>query len=180
MKKILLLFIFGITALPNCFSQNMLIIGGEYNHFSPVFWNASIGFNLELINEHIQDELLFTLGGITVKNTKEEGPQKFLFSVKDNIFYSLDGRFIGLRSGITASFGIYDVPIVPRSFDFFFSAAALVGICILPKSLISVTLDVCPGYAMAFNYTVPFEFSGNESGFMLPLTLGIRLNIDKL
>jgi hypothetical protein len=180
MKKILLLLIFGIMVLTDCFSQNMLIIGGEYNHFNPSFWNGSIGFNIELFNEHIQDELLLTFGSITAKNGIDKKEPRFIFSVKDNLFYSLDGKFAGLRAGVTASFGIYDVPVFPKSFDFFLSGAGLVGICILPRSLISITLDVCPGYAIPFNFTDKFQFSGNDLGFMMPVTLGIRLNIDKL
>jgi hypothetical protein len=180
MKKILLLFIVSVAVLPDCFSQNMLIIGGEYNPFDPGFWNGNIGFNLELFNSHVQDELLLGFGGITVNDEHDERPRKFLFSVRDNFFYSLDGEFIGLRAGISASFGVYDITEFPKVNDLFFSAAGFAGICILPKFFISITLDVCPGYAMAFRVTDTFNISGNELGFMLPIALGIRLNIDKL
>jgi hypothetical protein len=180
MKKILLLLVFSITALPDCFSQNMLIIGGEYNPFDPGFWNGSIGFNLELFNVHIQDELLLSFGGITAKDDRDERPQKLLFSVRDNFLYSLDGEFIGLRAGISAAFGGYDVTGLPEGIDLFFSAAGFAGVCILPKSLISITLDICPGYAIAFRITGAPGISGNELGFMLPIALGIRLNMDKL
>jgi hypothetical protein len=157
----------------------MLIAGGEYNPFNPPFWNGNIGFNLELFNVHVQDELVFGFGGITVKDERDERPQKLLFSVRDNFFYSLDGEFIGLRAGISAAFGAYDITGLPKVFDLFFSAAGLVGICVLPKSLISITLDICPGYAMAFRIKDTPDISDNEMGFMLPIALGIRLNMDK-
>jgi hypothetical protein len=180
MKKIPLLFILGMTILPGCFSQNMLIIGGEYNPFRPLLWDGAIGFNIEVLNEHIQNDVLLTFGGIRVKNKGGEESQKFIFSLKDNFFYSLNGQYIGLRAGISAAFGIYDVSEFPGKNDLFLSAAGLVGICIFPKSIISITLDVCSGYALAFCLTDAFDVSHNDSGFMLPISLGVRFNIDKL
>jgi hypothetical protein len=179
MKKVFFLFCFAMVVSANCFSQNMLIVGGDYNPFKPVFWNGNIGFNLELFNENIQDDLLLNFGSLTAENEQGKEPQKFIFSIKDNFFYSLDGRFVGLRAGVSASFGIYDIPEFPKSADLFFTATGLVGICILPKSLISITLDLCPGYAVAFRATDAPGLSLNDSGFILPMALGIRVNLDK-
>jgi hypothetical protein len=180
MKKIPLLFIFGLVILPDCFSQNMLIIGGEYNPFKPAFWDSNIGFNIEVLDQHIQNDILFAFGGIWARNEEEKRPQKFLFSLKDKIFYSLDGRYVGLRAGVSAAFGIYDLSEFPQRTDLFFSAGGFAGICIFPHSPFSVTLDVCPGYALAFYVTDAPGASVNDSGFMLPISLGLRFNIDKL
>jgi hypothetical protein len=180
MKKILLLFILGMVVLPCCFSQNLLMVGGEFNPLDPLFWDCGIGFNIEVLNEHLQNDTLLVFGGIMAENEEGERPQKLLFSVKDNFFYSLNGRYLGLRAGISAAFGIYDLSGAPKEADFFFNIAGLAGICILPKSIISVTLDICPGYAMAFRLNDAFKPSRNEFGFMLPISLEVRFNIDKL
>jgi hypothetical protein len=180
MKKIPLLFILGMVVLPCCFSQNLLMVGGEFNPLDPLFWNGGIGFNIEVLNEHLQNDTLLAVGGIRAENEEGERPQKILVSVKDKFFYSLNGRYLGLRAGISAAFGVYDLSGVPKVTDFFFSIAGLAGICILPKSLISVTLDICPGYAVAFRLNDAFKGSLNELGFMLPISLGVQFNIDKL
>jgi hypothetical protein len=180
MKKIPLLFILGMVVLPRCFPQNLLMVGGEFNPLDPLFWNCGIGFNIEVLNQHIQNDTLLVAGGIRAENEEGERPQKFLFSVKDKFFYSLNGRYIGLRAGISAAFGIYDFSRDPQATDLFFSVAGLAGICILPKSLISITLDICPGYAMAFRLNDAFKGSRNEFGFMLPISLGVQFNIDNL
>jgi hypothetical protein len=158
----------------------MLIVGGEYNYFNPSFWSGNIGFNFEVFNQHIQDDLLLSFGSLGVKDENGGDINRFHFAVKDNIFYSLDGKFVGLRTGISASLGIYDVPEFPKIFDLSFAATGFVGICIFPNSLVSITLDVCPGYAVAFRSTNFTSISPNDSGFILPIVLGLRLNLDKL
>ncbi len=180
MKKIPFLFILGVVVLPCCFSQNLLIAGGEYNPFKPSFWDCGIGFNVEVLNEHLQNDILFLGGSIMVRDEEDERPQQFFFSVKDKFFYSLNGRYLGLRAGVSASFGIYDISEAPREIDFIFSVAGFAGICIFPKSLISIVLDICPGYAMAFCINDDFEGSRNEFGFILPIFLGVQFNFDKL
>jgi hypothetical protein len=179
-RKICCIFILGMAALPECAAQNMLIAGGEYNPFSPKFWDCYAGFNMELYNEHLQNDLLVSFGGITAASGQGEGKSRFLFRFKDNIYFSWNFSVIGLRAGVSASFGIYDVPEFPAAWDLFFSAAGFAGICILPKSLISITVDVLPGYALAFRVTDAPGVSINESGFMLPISVGLRFNLDKL
>ena len=194
MRKAWILFMFSIVFLYPCFSQNMLILGGEYNILQPDFWNASIGFNQKIINRYIQNDILLNFGSITAKNiefieTEDEDsgiiraeqisyPQKFIFSVRDNLFFSLDGRWIGLRAGIFALLGINGIPDFPTAYNMFLNTGGFAGIWILPKSLVSVTLDISPGYALAFRLSEgPYI---HEGGFSLPLSLGIRFNFDKL
>ena len=184
MKKVCFLFILGTVLLPSCFSQNMIILGGEYNIFKPEFWGAGAGFNTKLFNEYIQNDLTVNFGGIRVKdaqndNTEPGGnPFKSVFYIKDNFYFSLDGKWLGLRAGIFASLGVYGIPKFPTVYDLFFNPGGFAGICILPKSQVSVTLDICPGYSAAFRLGEGMAL--NDSGFSLSLSLGIRFNIDKL
>jgi hypothetical protein len=156
----------------------MLILGGEYNLFSPEVWNAGVGFNIKVFDDYIQNDCLLTFGGIQAKPAEAEEPEpgkppmKFLLSVRDNIYFTIDGKWVGLRAGGFASFGIYGIH------DLFFNGGGLVGICVLPQSLVSVTLDLCPAYKVAFR--VNKGVTKNESGFSLGLFVGIRFNIDKL
>jgi hypothetical protein len=182
MKKTLLLIIFSLAILPDCFSQNMLIIGGEYNIYEPVFWDGVIGFNQKLFKEIIQTDLLLAFGSLTLKeeDTENEESEKFLFAVKDNLFYSWGKKYVGLRAGVSASLGLYDIPEYPKIFDFFFKIGGLVGICVFPQSFISVTLDVCPGYGMAFRLTDTLDHTFYDSGWVLPIALNMRFNFDKL
>jgi hypothetical protein len=175
------ILILGLAALPECAAQNMLIAGGEYHSFSPEFWDCYAGFNMELYNEHLQNDLLVSFGGITAASGPGEEKSRFLFRFKDNVYFSWDfNAAIGLRAGVSASFGIYDVPEFPSVWGLFFSAAGFAGICILPKSLIAITVDVLPGYALAFRVTDEPAGLINESGFMLPIAVGLRFNLDKL
>ena len=201
MKKIFFLLIMGVVFLFPCFSQNMLILGGEYNFYKPDFWSAGLGFNHRLFNEYIQNDFVFNFGRLTAKRTQiietevenggtENGepeiirtevidyPQKFFFYVKDNFYFALEGRGLGLRAGIFASFGIYGIPDFPTAYDLFFNGGGFAGISILPKSLISLTLDISPGYTVAFSFNE--GFSRNDEGFSLTLSMGIRLNFDRL
>jgi hypothetical protein len=162
----------------------MLILGGEYNLFSPELWNAGVGFNMKVFDDYIQNDCLLTFGGIQAKPVKAEEPgsddpqMKFLLSVRDNIYFTLEGKWVGLRAGAFASFGIYDIPDNTKVYDLFFNGGGLVGICVLPQSLVSVTIDVCPAYKVAFR--INEGIAENESGFSLGLFLGIRFNFDKL
>ena len=206
MKKVLFLFIMGVVFLFPCFSQNMLILGGEYNIYKPDFWSAGIGFNHRLLNEYIQNDFTLNFGRITAKHTQiietvvenggtengeeENGepeiirteiidyPEKFIFYVRDNLYLALEGRGLGLRAGVFASFGIYGMPNFPTAYDMFFNGGGFLGISILPKSLFYVTMDVSPGYTLAFSINDGLVM--NERGFSLSLGIGIRLNLDKL
>jgi len=202
MKKIFpLLILLAVFAAP-CFSQNMFLLGGQYNLTKPQFWGAGLGFNLKLFKEYLQNDLTANVGGIWAKEAAIKEPEtdeteidepetngmeidgtetaakmKFLFYVKDNFYFSLDWKWVGLRAGVFASFGVYGIPDFPKVWDLFFNAGGFVGICILPQSLISITVDVCPGYAMAFRFDK--GMATNEDGFSLPLSVGIRFNLDK-
>jgi len=187
-KKILFLCVIAAAFSPRCFSQNMFVLGGEYNFTNPQFWAAGIGFNMRLLNEYIQNDLTINFGGISANDpaqnmrameTKTTTEQKFLFYVKDNIYFSLDWKWVGLRSGIFASLGLYDIYDNYSAADMFFNGGGFAGICLLPKSLFSLTIDVCPGYATAF-YVREKEAGLKTAGFSLPLAVGIRFNLDKL
>jgi hypothetical protein len=183
-KKLLPLLL-GLAFLPDCFSQNVLIAGGEVNPLKPVFWGANAGFNFEILSKYLQNDFLLSFGGIHAgsgaEETQEEPePGKFLFALKDNLYVSLNGEILGLRIGVSASFGMYDIPEYPKMYDLFFNAAGLIGIGIFPQSLISITVDICPGYVLAFRVTDAPSGAVNDSGFMLPIALGLRLNLDKL
>ena len=104
-------------------------------------------------------------------------PMKFLFSVKDNLYCTKEWKWIGLRAGIFASFGVYGIYDSLTVYDLFFSIGGLAGICFLPRALISITLDIFPGYALTFgNVGKPGIY---EAGFTLPLSFCIRFNFDK-
>ena len=197
MKKAALCFLMGTVFLPLCFSQNMPIISGDYNIYKPDFWTVGAGFNIKLFKEIIQNDLSVNFGSMTARRIEiietkiddENGeeqiistevidyPQKFLFSIKDNIYFTLEGKFIGIRAGASASIGIYGIKL-PGQYDLFFNIGGLAGLSLFSKALISVTLDVLPGYAVAFR--ILDGVSKNEDGFALAVSVGIRLNFDKL
>ena len=104
--KTLLPVLLGLAFLPDCFSQNVLIAGGEVNPLKPVFWGANAGFNFEILSEYLQNDFLLSFGGIHAgsgaEETQEEtAPGKFLFALKDNLYVSLNGAILGLRIGIS-------------------------------------------------------------------------------
>jgi len=214
MKKTLLLFtifaLWGMVFITPCFSQNMLILGGEYNLSSPEFWGIGVGFNMKLFNEYIQNDFMVNLGAIRAKEavieqipeddeqgTEENeqrtgnreqrienneqlaiGQAKLLFSVSDKLYFSRDGKWVGLRAGVFASVGVYGIYDFPKTWDLFANAGGFAGVTILPQSFVSINLDLCPGYAVAFRFDD--GFTENEAGFSLGLFLGIRFNLDKL
>jgi hypothetical protein len=208
MRKTFFLCILGAGFLFPCFSQNMFLVGGEYNFLRPQFWCAGLGFNFKLLNEYLQNDFLVNFGGVWVKEIETAEPSnetdetddsppnartdmemktgdktndpllKFLFSLKDSFYFTLDGKWVGLRAGVFASFGVYGIPDFPKSWDLLFNPGGFVGISLFPKSLVSVVIDVCPGYIIIFR--IDDGFNKNEAGFSMPLFLGIRFNIDKL
>jgi hypothetical protein len=176
MKKLALLLFCGMAMLPACFSQNMLIIGGEYNPLTPLFWDGNMGFNIKT-NEYMQNEMLLGAGVISSRDENGEDPEKMLFAFRDNFFFSLEGRYLGLRAGVSGALGVFDVLAMPGKISVFVNLTGLVGLWILPRSLISVVVDICPGYGLTF--FIPDGFISN-SRFVLPIALSLRLNIDKL
>ena len=180
MKKIFLPLVLGTVFLFPCFAQNVLILGGEYNFFKPEFWSTGAGFNLKLFNNYIQNDLLLGFGSIKAEEPGTGGrPPKFLFSLQDSLYFALDGKYAGLRAGIFASFGTYGIHDFFTSYDLFLNPGGFMGFSILPQSLISVTIDLRAGYAIAFR----IKEKGpdiNETGFSLSPCVGIRFNIDKL
>ena len=102
----------------------------------------------------------------------------FFFAVKDALYFSLEGKYLGLRAGVTAALGAY-FPNFP-SYEFFIYGAGFAGISLFPKSLISLTVDICPGYIVAFHIKEIPNLALSDSGFVLPISVGIRFNIDKL
>ena len=199
----LFLFILGMAFAPSCFSQNMLLFGGDYNlMIKPETFNVGIGFNIKLYEEYVQNDFIVNFGGIRVRYAEKKHdeteptepiesiksiesnepddsaiPMKFLFSVKDNLYYNKEWKWIGLRAGVYASFGVYGIRDSLTVYDLFFSIGGLAGICILPRALISMTLDIFPGYALTFGNVE--ELSVYEAGFSLPLSFYIRFNFDK-
>jgi hypothetical protein len=176
MKKLTFIFILGLAVLPECFSQNMLIAGAEYNMYKPVFWDAMIGFNY-MFTEHIQDDFLLSLGKARIE--PNVSPKKFVFSVKDTVFYTINSKYIGLRLGVFVSAGIYEVSEYP---DLFLSTGGLAGLWFFPKSLISLTVDVCPGYVWALGFNImdiPTSIL-HDGGFILPIALNFHINFDRM
>ena len=193
MKKVCFLLILGTVSLAPCFSQNMLMLGGEYNFFKPQLWGAGLGFNLKLFNEYIQNDLTVNFGNLWAKEAiveieseetetviTEGGDvrKRFFFSLRDSLYFTLEGDWVGLRAGIFASLGLYQIVEFPTAYDLFANGGAFAGIVILPKSLFSVALDLCPGYLIAFRFKE--GVSKNDEGFSLSLSLSIRFNLDKL
>ena len=179
MKKVFFLFIFSAVLFSPCYSQNMLLLGGEFNVTKPEFWNVGVGFNMIVINEYFQNDVMIQFGGVRAED-KETGDHKenFLFSVMDRFYFSLDGNTIGFRAGVFTALGIYDIVDFTSAYDMFFNTGGFVGISLFPRSLLSLTADISPGYAIAFRMSEgPYI---NEAGFSLSLSLGIRLNFDKL
>ena len=194
MRKVFILFVLGSAFLFPCFPQNMLMLGGEYNLFKPGFWGAGAGFNLKLFDEYIQNDFMVYFGNISAKEAliidddeteddipdrSEPGdsPRKFLIYIRDSLFFTLEWKWVGLRTGLFASLGAYNIANFPKV-DLFLNPGGFVGISIMPKSLISATIDLCPGYAMAFNLNDGIVV--HETGFSLSVALAVRLNLDKL
>ena len=165
-KKVILLFIIALAVLFPCFSQNMFLLGGEYQFFKPDFFSAGLGFNMKLYKEILQNDFSLNFGGMRMKQAEAADPFRFLFYVKDNLYISHDWQWVGLRAGIFASLG-----------DFLFTGGGFAGICILPRSLIALTIDVSPGYTIIFREGETIAM--HEAWFSLPLSLGIRFNLDK-
>jgi hypothetical protein len=198
MKKysLLLAFVF-LTAGLVC-AQNVIITQGEWNFLSPPWlpkdapdwyegdggpsWlTGSIGTNILIYKTIIQDEMLISLGNALIKDASGEQESAVLFTVSDNIFAAFNTKIIGIRAGFSGAFGFYSGGLVSA----FFSLSGLMGIHILPESLFSFTLDIHPGYTLAFNYDYSISdlfsaFSGRQYGWTFPLVLGVRLNLDKL
>ena len=173
MRRGFFLFIFGVVLLSPCFSQNMFLLGSELNVTKPEFWNVGIGFNMIVFNENFQNDVMINFGRIRTKDAEVCDKENFLFSLIDRFYFSLDGNVAGLRAGVFAAFGMYDIDP-----DMFFNAGGFVGIALFPQSLVSFTADISPGYAMAFR--LGKEQYINEAGFSLSLSFGLRLNFDKL
>jgi hypothetical protein len=147
--------------------------------YKPVFWDGMIGFNY-MFTEHIHDDFLLSLGKATIQNDEHnDSTEKFVFSVKDNVFYSLNSKYIGLRLGAFVSVGVYGLSEIP---DLFLSAGGLAGVWFFPKSLISLTVDVSPGYAWALGFDTK-DIPGStlhDGGFILPIALNLHINFDKI
>ena len=166
----------------------------------PMFWGAGVGFNLKLFNDYIQNDLMLNFGSINAEEAiidessdnedsrffsrstgdgtgTGEAAMNFLFYFRDKLYFSLDWKWVGLRAGISAALGVYGIPDFPTVWDLFINAGGLVGVCILPHSLVSITLDFCPGYTLAFRFS---GFNKNDAGLSFPLFLGVRFNLDKL
>ncbi|MDR2480859.1 MAG: hypothetical protein LBD07_01010 [Spirochaetaceae bacterium] len=199
MKKFMFVFVMGMMIIPYSFSQNMVLFGADTGYFKPNigkyitkeddyyvrdYWNYNIGFNLQLFNPFIQNDSLLSFGSMTLSdqynevknngNSSLKDYQKFMFGIKDNLYVTLDTKFIGLRAGVSGSLGIYDF------FDFLFNATGLFGVCFFPKSLIALAIDVCPGFAVDFHVNGATDMSLNKAGFILPVSACIRFNLDKL
>ena len=191
MRKAFFLFILGLVLLFPCFSQNMLIFGGEYNFTKPDFWNVGMGFNMRILNEYFQNDLMFNVGRIraeiievtedgdeTIRKKSGEFKENYLFTVMDRFYFTLDGGFIGLRAGVFAALGGYDIIDFPTVYDLFFNGGGFVGICLFPRSLFSLAFDASPGYAIAFRLGEgPYI---NDSGFSFSASVGLRINFDKI
>jgi len=188
MKKLFFLCLITSIFAPVCFSQNMFVLGGEYSLTNPQYWGLGLGFNLKVYKEYFQNDFSVNFGGIRVNdpaenmwahNTKDAAEQKFLFYLKDNIYYSHDWKWVGIRAGVFVLIGLFDIYDNHSAADLLFNGGGFAGICLLPKSLFSLTIDVCPGYAIAF-YAREKEAGIKAGGFSLPLAVGVRFNLDKL
>jgi len=173
MKKIILLCVLGAAFIFPCFSQNMFLLGGEYNFLKPQFFSAGLGFNFKLFNEYIQNDFTVNSGGIWIKDI-----ESFLFSIRDSLYFSMDWKWVGLRAGVFTLLGVYGVTDSAKAWDMAFNPGVFAGVCLFPKSLFSVVIDVCPGYMVAFRLSE--EMAENGGGFSLPVYLGVRFNLDKL
>ena len=205
MRKAFFIFIFGAAFLYPCFSQNMLLLGGEYNLYTsqyssaagPQFWSAGIGFNMKILNEYFQNDLMLNLGRIRAKafemvEIQEEDSEdvhnelveagekdKLLFTVKDSFYFTLDGSFVGIRAGVFAALGLYDIIDFPTVYDLFVNAGGFAGLCFFPKSLFSLALDFSPGFAAAFRLGGGGPYI-NDMGLSMSFSAGIRINFDKI
>ena len=178
MRRGFFLFIFGVALFTPCFSQNMLLLGSEFNVTKPEFWNVGIGFNLIVINEYFQNDVMMNFGRIRTKDADVCEKDNFLFSLADKFYFSVNGAIAGFRAGVFAALGMYDIVDFPTVYDMFFNTGGFVGVALFPRSLFSLTADISPGYAMAFRLSDgPYI---NEAGFSLSLSFGLRFNFDKL
>jgi hypothetical protein len=165
-------------------AQNVIFVQGEGNFFPPSIggpsWvGGSAGINLLLYKTLIQDDIILSLGTITALDESENLERKLLFKVSDNLFavYNIN-PVISLRGGISAGLGVYSGGII----NGFLNVGLLLGVHILPESPISFTVDIQPGYGLAFFAALFTEtpFTPRHHGWVLPATVGVRLNLDKL
>jgi len=182
-RKFFFPFILGTVFLFPCFSQNMLLLGGEYNFLKPQFFGAGPGFNFKLFNEYIQNDFTINFGGLWIKDVEDndangEPGMKFLFTIRDGFYFSFDWKLVGVRAGVFALLGVYGITDSAKSWDMVCNPGGFAGVCLFPKSLVSVVVDVCPGYLIAFRASE--NTAENDAGFSLPVYLGIRFNLDKL
>ncbi|GHV22691.1 hypothetical protein FACS189494_09850 [Spirochaetia bacterium] len=176
MKRLFVIAVFLFAVSDGCFAQNVMMIGGEYNYREAGYWDAGFGFNFMLLNEHLQDEIMINFGAIQLKKPNAEPKDYFLINIKDSLFFALNWKVIGLRIGGTLSIGAYAEDVG----DFFFSVGGLAGLHIFPKSLISLSVDVCPSYSLRFFVSPEFKGSFLDGGFALPVAAILRLNLDRL
>jgi hypothetical protein len=164
------------------FSQNVLMVGGDVNPFKPSHWSAGIGFNLGIVGDYIQNDTFLNFGGFSealFKDTlrAQHTPRwDFLVSVKDNVYFSYELPFIGFRVGVSAGFGAYSADFG----DCLFTIGGLAGVVILPKSPVSVVIDVNPSFGVAFNLSNnhPYFAQFITNGFSMPISLALRINLD--
>jgi hypothetical protein len=180
MNKTVLVLLCGVCMPLSVFSQNLLMVGGEFNFFKPVYWDAGIGFNLNIavFDIYLQSDTFLNFGALTAENADGEEERNFLVYLKDNLYYSWDVSFIGFRLGASAGFGFYSGEVG----NCFFTIAGLAGIVILPASLVSFVIDIHPGYGMAFNLSSDHEYFVvlRDKGFVMPVSASVRLNLDRL
>ncbi|MDR2630375.1 MAG: hypothetical protein LBC60_05585 [Spirochaetaceae bacterium] len=165
-------------------AQNVVFIQGEGNFFPPAIGGPSwvgggAGINLLLYKTLIQDDIILSLGTITALDASENLERKLLLKVSDNLFamYNIN-PVISLRGGITAGLGVYSGAII----NGFLNIGLLLGVHILPESPISFTVDIQPGYGLAFfaAFFTEKPFTPRHHGWVFPATVGVRLNLDKL
>ncbi|MFP3040554.1 hypothetical protein LQZ19_01920 [Treponema primitia] len=178
MKKTMFLLILGLAFLTKSHPQNMLMIGGDYNIMKPGFWGAGIGFNIRLFNNYLQNDALLMIGNVFLQDTDGKEEEKYLFYAKDNFYFSKEWKYIGLRAGAAVSLGIYENPDFPETIPLFLNAAVFAGLCFFPEALVSVTMDICPGHIFLFDI-LPSP-SGNDSAFSMPVSISIRINLDRI
>ena len=193
MRKIFFALILGTAFSATAFSQNMIIIGADYNLSGVDFWGVGVGFNHVVFNRYFQNDFMLNFGAVRAKSPDTSAPSmdengepaldpsihyRFMFSIMDRLYFALDGRRVGLRVGVFAALGMYAMPSFPPGYGLFFNTGGFVGINILPRSPVSVTIDLGPGYAVAFR--ISDGLTAHDSGFSLPLFLGLRFNFDRL
>jgi hypothetical protein len=179
MKRVSFLFFTAILLHPHTFSQNMLSISAEANlFFPPAFWHTGAGFNLSLFNNYIQNEAVLYFGSISAPknlNGNDTAPVFFL-SLNDKLFFALDGKYLGLRTGLSVTIGLFPVEDTP---NLLLNPGAFVGFSLFPRSLFSLTFDITPAYALRL-FQENNDTSISHNGFNLAFALAVRLNFEKL